>query len=157
MKSITNQCARCYRIKFRYRKSLNQPLGAYLFLMLFGWGLIRGGLIRRGLIKLFDKYRIKSSLSKLLFSILLQEQSKFEHQSLSKSSTSSGVGTYSRRGFIDNLKFQHGGLFEGGAYARGGANSRIYVIQFSNFYLDSEGISYGFDEAPLCLVNGLVK
>ena len=60
------------------------PLGAYLFLMLFGWGLIRGGLIRGGLlegglIKLFDKCRIKSSLSKLHFSILLQEQYKFEH------------------------------------------------------------------------------
>ena len=27
------------------------PLGAYLFLMLFGWGLIRGGLIRGGLIR----------------------------------------------------------------------------------------------------------
>ena len=50
------------------------PLVAYLFLLLFGWGLIRGGLII-----LFDKCRIKSSLPKLLFSILLQEQSIFKH------------------------------------------------------------------------------
>ena len=55
------------------------PLGAYLFFMLFGWRLIRGGLIRGGLIKLSDKCCIKSSLSKLLFSIILQEQSKFKH------------------------------------------------------------------------------
>ena len=28
------------------------PLGAYLFLMLFGWGLILGGLIRGGAYKI---------------------------------------------------------------------------------------------------------
>ena len=50
------------------------PLGAYLIFMLFRWGLIRGGLI-----ELFDKCHIKSSLSKLLFSTLLQKQSKFKH------------------------------------------------------------------------------
>ena len=56
------------------------PLGTYLILTLFGWGLIRGvAYSRGGLIKLFDKCRIKSSFSKLLFSILLQEQYKFEH------------------------------------------------------------------------------
>ena len=55
--------------------------------------------------KLFDKCRIKSSLSKLLFSVLLQEQSKFRHYSLSKSSSSFGVGAYSRGGLINNLKF----------------------------------------------------
>ena len=94
-------------------------MGAYLFLMLSGWGLIRGGRI-----KLFDKFRIKSSLSKLLFSIILQEQSKFKHYSLSKSPPS--FGAYSR-GVNNNLKFWQGGLFEGGAYSRG-ANSRIHGI-----------------------------
>ena len=61
--------------------------------------------------KVYDKCRIKSSLSKLLFSVLLQ-QSKFRHYSLSKSSSSFGEGAYLR-----------GGLFEGGA------NSRIYGIR----------------------------
>ena len=45
----------------------------------FWMGLIRGGLTRGGLIKLFDKCRIKSSLPKLLFSVLVQEQSIFKH------------------------------------------------------------------------------
>ena len=39
------------------------PLGAYVFLILFEWGHI----------KLSDTFRIKSSLSKLLFSIVLKE------------------------------------------------------------------------------------
>ena len=54
------------------------PLGAYLFLMLCGWGLFEGRAYSRGLIKLFGKCRIKGSLSRLLFSILLQEKSKFK-------------------------------------------------------------------------------
>ena len=69
------------------------PLGAYLFLCFLGGGLFEGRAYSRvGLIKLFDKCRIKSSLSKLLFSTLLQEQSKLKHWSLSKSSSSSVVG-----------------------------------------------------------------
>ena len=60
-------------------------------------GLIRGeGLFDGGPIKLFDKCRIKSSLSMIFFSIQLQEQSKFKHYSLLKSSSSSGVGAYSK-------------------------------------------------------------
>ena len=55
------------------------PLGAYLFLMFLGGGLFERGLFEEGLMKLFDKYRIKSSLPKLLFSMLLQEQSIFKH------------------------------------------------------------------------------
>ena len=67
----------------------------------FWVGLIRGEvLIRGGLMKSFDKCHIKSSLSKLLFSILLQEQSKFEHKSLLKSSSSSGVGLIRGGGLI---------------------------------------------------------
>ena len=73
------------------------PLGAFLFFMLFGWGLIQGGSYSRGrLIQLFDKCCIKSSLSKLLFSVLLQEQSKCRHYSLSKSLSLFGVGAYLR-------------------------------------------------------------
>ena len=52
------------------------PLCAYVFLILFLFGGLFEG---RELIKLFDKCRIKSSFSKLLFSILLQEQSIFKH------------------------------------------------------------------------------
>ena len=54
-------------------------LGAYLFLLVFGWGLFEGGLFEGGLIKLFDKCCINSSLPMLLFSILLQEQSIFKY------------------------------------------------------------------------------
>ena len=39
-------------------------------------GLIRGGL---GLITLFDIFCIESSLSKVLFSIILKVQSNFKH------------------------------------------------------------------------------
>ena len=66
-----------YEIDINIRATVNpriSPLGAYLFLLLFGWGLIRGGLV-----KLFQKCHTKSSLPKLLFSILLQEQSIFKH------------------------------------------------------------------------------
>ena len=58
------------------------------------------GAYSRGLIKLFDKCHIKSSLSKHLFFPIIQEQSKFKHYSLAKSSSSSGVGAYSRGGVI---------------------------------------------------------
>ena len=61
-------------------------MGAYL----------SGELIQGGVIKLFDKCCIKSSLPKILFSILLQEQSQFKHKSLSQSSSSPRVGAYSR-------------------------------------------------------------
>ena len=55
------------------------PLGAYLFFMLFGWGLFEGRAYLRGLLTLFDRYHINSSLPQLLFSIILQEQSKCKH------------------------------------------------------------------------------
>ena len=48
--------------------------GAYLVLILFGWELVR-----RGLIKLLHTRFIKSSLSKFLFFIILKEESKFMH------------------------------------------------------------------------------
>ena len=50
-------------------------------------------------VKLFDLYHIKTSLSRLLFYIILKEQSISKHQSISKSSLSSVVGTYSRGTF----------------------------------------------------------
>ena len=60
----------------------------------------KGGLIRGGLIKLFDKCHIKSSLSKLVFSILSQEPDDKNSLNLSislyQSSSSPRVGTYSR-------------------------------------------------------------
>ena len=78
-----------------------------------------GAYSRGGLIKLFDKCHIKSSLSKLLFSILLQEQSKFSHYSLSKSSSLFGVGAYLRGGLLQ-FEVLAWGLIRGGAYSRGG-------------------------------------
>ena len=53
-----------------------------------------GGLIRGGLIKLCDIFRMKSSLSKLLFSIIVKEQSKLKHWFLSKSSSSLLGGSF---------------------------------------------------------------
>ena len=54
------------------------PLGLIYFLCFLGGGLFEGA-CSRGFMKLFDKFRIKSSFQKLLFSILLQEQSIFKH------------------------------------------------------------------------------
>ena len=50
-----------------------------LFLTRFEWGLFKGRAYSRVLIQLFDIYLTKSSLSELLFSILLQEQSKIKY------------------------------------------------------------------------------
>ena len=88
-----NECSATLPFRSNTVNPRISPLGAYLFLKLFGWGRIGGeGLFEGELIKLFDKCRIKCSLSKLLFSIILQEQFKFKYYSLSKSSSSSGVG-----------------------------------------------------------------
>ena len=71
-------------------------LGAYLFLTLFDGGLFKGRTYSRGegVIATFDICHLKGSLSWVLFSIILKEQSKFRHWSFSKSSSSSGVETY---------------------------------------------------------------
>ena len=61
------------------------PLGTCLF---FG-GFIRGG----GLMN-YLTYAAKTSLSKLLVSIILKEQSKFKHQSVLLSLSSSFVGLF---------------------------------------------------------------
>ena len=69
-----------------------------------------------GLIELLDIRRIKSSLSKLIFSLILIEQSMYLsislYQGLHHPLSIQG-------GLINNMKFQHGAFLEGGT-------SRIY-------------------------------
>ena len=56
---------------------LDPPL---VLFKLFGWGFIQGESLFDGVpIKLFDICRRKGSLSKLLFSIILKEQSNMEY------------------------------------------------------------------------------
>ena len=72
--------------------------------MLFGLGLIGGRTYSRGLVVLFDTLCIKSSLSKLLFSIILKEQSKFRHLSYQSLHHHLGWGLI-RKGLIKFVKF----------------------------------------------------
>ena len=67
--------------------------------------LIRGeGLFMGRGYRLFDTCCIKRPLSKLLFSIILNERVKFKHQSMSRPSSSSVARAY-LRGVSKNLMF----------------------------------------------------
>ena len=87
----------------------------------FGCGFIRGGLI-----KLLDTCRTKSSFSKLLFSVVFKEQSKFKHQCMSRSSPSSLVGSCSRDAYyqFEILAF----VRKGGGAIRGFTVYHLWLV-----------------------------
>ena len=72
------------------------PLGRIYLSCFLSEGVLEGRAYSREAIKLLVTRRIKNSLSTLLFSEILKKQSRFEHWSLSKSSSSSRVGAYSK-------------------------------------------------------------